>query len=129
MPRRAHRDPAVGRRLVRLRGNMTPSEVARQVGCVPASISRWEGGRVPPEPYLSRLAKLYKTTKGVILDGEGSNPAVSENSPPGAQYRASERRGSPKERAKWESLIKKVEALEKIGGPEAERARAHLDAQ
>lgn len=74
----------IGKRIRKIRGNLSQSEFARQVG-VPNQngVSRYEGGRIPHPELLVRIARFGKVSVDWILTGrsfEGSSLAAERPS-------------------------------------------------
>lgn len=82
-------DPVFGARLreaTKARG-MEPGELARVLGIHGTTMSRWRGGKMPPEPQLRHLAGVLTVSLNWLKTGQGPREAAEATTPiKGAAY-------------------------------------------
>lgn len=80
MPK-SENNKAVGNRLrqLRIEKNMLAKDVAKIVGVLPSTYSRWEKGSNSPHKYIEKLSQIFNVSTDFILKGEESEADKQRN--------------------------------------------------
>lgn len=80
MPK-SENNKAVGNRIrqLRIEKNMLAKDVAKIVGVLPSTYSRWEKGSNSPHKYIEKLSQIFNVSTDFILKGEESEADKQRN--------------------------------------------------